>query len=174
MSEEGYNLEIFKNVLTTITDCHKYENCRKILAYKKDPIIIVDPIVQQDFKSPRDIINLRAKMKKNEDKIQRIQDFKKQLRTNTELIITEDIDIDDYKKQWLKLTNNERSNRINQFLKKSDYSDVDKKKLRLLLVGAITNKLLERNSVQYDEDTAEILSIPGLSFNYGTNNYVLL
>lgn len=174
MSEDLHNNEIFKNMMDNITNHHKFEQSQKNLAFKKDPIVIVDPVVPPEFKPPRDMINLRKKMKRQEDKLQRITEFKKQLRQDTELVITENINIDDFKKPWMKLTNDQRSNRINNFIKKSDYNDVDKKKLRLLLIQAITNKLLEKNTIQYDEENAEITSIPCLSYNFGTNSYSLI
>jgi len=175
MSEDLHNNQIFSNVLGHITDCHTIEQKWRNLAYIKDPIVIEDPKVISEIKTPHDIIKLRKRMKKHEEKADRLKQFRKQLRSNTEMIIDDHIDVEDFRKPWMKLTNDQRSNRINQYLKNTDkYNDVDKKKLRLLLVQGITNKLLERNSIQYDDVKAEILSIPCVLYNRGTDNFVFI
>ena len=175
MSEELHNNQIFSNILGHITSCHTTEQKWKNLAFRKDPIIVEDPKVIPDFKAPLDIIKLRRKMKRYEEKADRIKQFKKQLRNNTEMIIDENINIEDFRKPWMKLTNDQRSNRINQYLKNTDkYNDADKKKLRLLLIQGITNKLLEKNSIQYDDITAEILNVPCVIYNRGTDNFVFV
>lgn len=175
MSEDIYNIQIFGNMLGHINDRHKEEQKLKVLAYKQDPIVIEDPKPLPDFKPPKDIINLRKKMKRFEEKEQRIKQFKKQLRSNTELIIKEDINIEDFKKPWLKLSNDQRSNRINYYLKHTDkYNEKDKRKLRLLLIQGITNKLLERNTVNYDEEKAEIINVPCIIYNQGTDNFMFI
>lgn len=175
MSEELHNNQIFSNILGHITNRHSIEQRWKNLAHVKDPVVVEDPKVEPEFKAPVDIIKLRRKMKRYEEKEQRIKQFKKQLRTNTEFIISEDINIEDFRKPWLKLTNDQRSNRINHYLKNTDkYNEGDKKKLRLLLIQGITNKLLERNSVQYDDVKAEIVNIPCVVYNRGTSNFVFI
>lgn len=175
MSEELHNNEIFSNILGHITQSHATEQKWKNIAYIKDIIVVEDPKVPPEFKAPLDIIKLRRKMKRYEEKTERIRQFKKQLRTNTELVIDENISIENFRKPWVKLTNNQRSNRINNYLKHSDkYNEVHKKKLRLLLIQGITNKLLEKNSIQYDDVLAEIVSIPCILYNRGTDNFVFI
>lgn len=175
MSEESHNNEIFSNILGHITSRHTIEQKWQTIAFIKEPVVIEDPKVEPEFKAPVDIIKLRRKMKRYEEKEQRIKQFKKQLRTNTEVVISENINIEDFRKPWMKLTNDQRSNRINYYLKNTDkYNEKDKKKLRLLLIQGITNKLLERNSVQYDDVNAEITNIPCVVYNRGTSNFVFI
>lgn len=175
MSEDLHNDQIFGNILGHITKCHEIEQKWKNLAYIKDPIVIEDPKVAPEFKAPLDIIKLRKKMKRYEEKAERIKQFKKQLRNNTENVIDDNIKIDDFRKPWMKLSNDQRSNRINHYLKNNDnYSEIHKKKLRLLLIQGITNKLLEKNSIQYDDVKAEIVYIPCVLYNRGTDNFVFI
>ena len=175
MSEELHNNEIFSNILGHITDRHSIEQGWKNKAHIKDIVVVEDPKVAPEFKAPLDIIKLRRKMKRYEEKAERIKQFKKQLRNNTEMVIDENITIEDFRKPWMKLTNDQRSNRINNYLKNSDkYNEVHKKKLRLLLIQGITNKLLEKNSIQYDDVKAEIVHIPCVLYNRGTDNFVFI
>ena len=162
--------------MSNITNTHTIEKRNRYKAYRPNPVEIHDPKVLTEFKAPRDIINLRKKMRRFEERQERINNFKKQLRDNTEVAVNiGEIDIEDYKKSWMNLTNDQRSNRINNYLENTDkYTDADKRKLRLLLIQAITNKLLERNAIQYDEVDAKITNIPCVQYNNGTNNFYFI
>ena len=176
MSEDSHNNQIFNSIMLNITNSHNIEKKHRSKAYRPNQIIVSDPKVLTEFKGPRDIVNLRKKMRRFEEKQERINNFKKQLRNNTEVAVNiGEINIDNYKKPWMKLTNDQRSNRINDYLENTDkYTDIDKRKLRLLLIQAITNKLLERNAIQYDDENATIMSIPCVQYNNGTNNFYFI
>ena len=175
MSSDLYNNQIFNCILTNINDIHAFEQKQKKKSYKHEATEEKELKVSQEFKTPFDIIKLRRKMKKVEESKQRIESFKQQLKNNTENIInTNDIDIEEYKKTWMKLTNDQRSNRINDYIRKQEIDTIKKKKLRLLLIQGITNKLLERKSINYDDENACITNIPCVQYNQGTDNYYFI
>jgi hypothetical protein len=175
MSEELHNNQIFSNILGNINQCHNINQIWKNKAFVKEPVVVEEPVANTECKTPIDIIKLRKKMKRFEEKTERVKQFKLQLRNNTEVIIGDNINIEDYRKPWMNLTNNQRSNRINYYLKNNtEYTETEKRKLRLLLIQGITNKLLERNSIQYNEEKAEIVNIPCVLYQRGTDNFVFI
>lgn len=70
----------------------------------------------------------------------------------------------DFHKPWLSLTNDERANRINEFVIR-EYDDKKiQGKARCILMKGITGKLLEPTSVTYDSYSTKILDIPCLQY----------
>lgn len=172
MSENLYNKQIFDCIVSNINNVHEYEKKMKKLQYsKKDDS--KDLKIVEDIKLTADCKKLQKQMRKHMESKQRIDAFKKQLKNNTEYILNTD-NIEDFKKPWLKLTNDQRANRITEYIKTLDIDKDKKRKLRLLLIQGITNKLLERNSIKYDDENACILSIPSVQFNHGTDNYYFI
>jgi glutamyl/glutaminyl-tRNA synthetase len=189
MGEDSHNLEIFGNIMKNLADINESEMTRRNKAYiYRSNIQKEVPEVIKEIKAPYAIKKLKRQMQKMEDRTKRIDEFKQQLKGIADEEIEEKFEIENYQKDWLKLTNNQRSNRIVEYtnrifpeIKNEDghisrtVSDHERSgKLRMLLIQGITNKLLERKSIVYDKINAIILEIPCAQYNFGTKNYYFI
>ena len=179
MSNNQYNDQIFNNILKNINDIHTSETRAKSLSFRSKTKVekedALESKIVQEIKAPYQMRTINAKMKRMEVSAQRIAAFKKQLmNNNSNIIMADDFVIDDFKKKWMELSNDQRSNRLNEYIKRQKISKEMQNKMRLLLIQGITNKLLERNSVNYDSDNACIKTISCIQFNQGTGNYYFI
>ena len=83
---------------------------------------------------------------------------------------------DTFKKPWGKLNKQNKLNRIMKFIKeiheKNNIDEVQTRKLRILLINAINNRLITRKSdVEYCEKKGEILRIEKLKKNHKTGEF---
>jgi hypothetical protein len=179
MSNNQYNDQIFNNILKNINDIHVSEAQAKSLSFRSGTKVekeeALESKIVKEIKAPYQMRTINAKMKRMVVSAQRIAAFKKQLKNNnSNIIMADDFDIEDFKVKWMELTNDQRSNRINELVKRQKITKEMQNKMRLLLIQGITNKLLERNSVNYDSGNACIKTISCIQFNQGTDNYYFI
>jgi len=172
MKEDSHNNHILVNILTNLKTVRDSEQTRKKKAYTpRQPVLFVDEEdieVKHDFNTPHQMKILKRKLRKNEAKKALVDAFQERLKNSsgTQVVTNEKFNIEDFKKPWLSLTNDQRSNRINVYIKRNNtYNEEEKQKMRFLLVQGITGKLLESTSLKYDADSAQILAIPSLQYN---------
>ena len=172
MSENLHNTQIFNCIANNIKSYHTTDTNHKSRAYMHDPTVEEDILVISEAKVPHDMKILSRKMNKHKVKQDMINAFKEQLKNKTHGVMSNNIE--DYKKEWLELSNDQRSNRINHYLKNCDYSESNVHKLRVLLIQGITGKLLEKSAIRYNSETAEITAIPAVQYNQGTDYFYFI
>jgi hypothetical protein len=91
--------------------------------------------------------------------------FKKELKCSESLQQSSSTDLCDFHKPWLSLTNDERANRINEYVLRTYNDKTTQGKARYMLMKGITGKLLEQTSVTYDTVSSTISDIPCLQYN---------
>jgi hypothetical protein len=172
MSNDSHNGHIFNSILSNLNAIRAEGNLHKTNAYIKEMVVQLDEDIEvkEDFNTPHQMKILKRKLRKTQAKKTLVDAFQKKLKDDggAEIHIETktNFNIEKYTKSWLQLTNDQRSNRINDYLKRDTvHTEDEKKKMRFILVQGITGKLLESTSLKYDAENAQILAIQSLQYN---------
>ena len=172
-----------------LAQLHLDEDRRSSLSYvsqkkNKSQVSSTPEPTKKELLSSRDLHNMKILQRKLNNMMRRealANKFRQELNSSEKmdptLTVPEPIHImeGDFHKPWLSLTNDERANRINEYvLYKYKENASMQGQVRCILLRGITGKLLEPTSVTYDLESACILDIPCLQYNTIHNYFYFL